>query len=176
MHKDDELAPAIEAAEKLVNDLYKHVGKALKSQCDKKRREYMQLKEKQKAKALEFMQALDIYKPYINGFKNKDEVCMFERFGGYWVWQYPELEEKIKELEETNNCLVYAVTHEYTSFGECYDFLIVTSEEDEWVDLLYEDGGIYYAFAYCWNKDDEWCSEFGEIGLKSFGGGIARVA
>ena len=33
----------------------------------------------------------------------------------------------------------------------------------------------YYAFAYVWNKDDDFCSEFGTIGLKSFGGGIKRI-
>lgn len=33
-----------------------------------------------------------------------------------------------------------------------------------------------YAFAYVWNKDDEICSEFGTVSIKSFGGGIARIA
>ncbi len=29
---------------------------------------------------------------------------------------------------------------------------------------------------YVWNKDDERCSEFGTIGVQSFGGGIRRIA
>ena len=33
-----------------------------------------------------------------------------------------------------------------------------------------------YAFAYVWNKDDDWCSEFGSVTVQSFGGGIRRIA
>ena len=37
------------------------------------------------------------------------------------------------------------------------------------------DKNTFYAFAYVWNKDCEWCSEFGTIGVKSFGGGLKRI-
>ena len=40
-------------------------------------------------------------------------------------------------------------------------------------DMDYEGGKI--AFAYVWNKDAADCSEFGDICVKSFGGGIKRV-
>ena len=33
-----------------------------------------------------------------------------------------------------------------------------------------------YVWSYVWNKDADWCSEYGTIGVKSFGGGIARTA
>jgi hypothetical protein len=33
----------------------------------------------------------------------------------------------------------------------------------------------FYAFAYVWNKSDDWCSEFGDIVVFSFGGGIKRI-
>ena len=135
------------------------------------------IKEERKQIAISYLQQLGIYKPYINGFKAKDQkVCMFERFGGYWVYQYPELEAKIKEIEEKYDCTVYAVTHEYTAFGECYDFLLVTHYGEDAEEKIYESGGVYYPYAYVWNHTDDWCSEFGEIGVKSFGGGIARVA
>lgn len=131
--------------------------------------------ENKKIKALEYMKKLDIYKPYIDGFKDNNDVCYFEHFAGFWAWQDPELIEKIKEIEEKHNCLVYAVTHEYTDFGECYSFLIVTDYEDEWDTILTKSTrNQFYAFAYVWNKDDDWCSEFGTIGLLSFGGGITR--
>lgn len=132
--------------------------------------------EERKIKALEFMKKLDIYKPYIKGFKENDEVCFFEGFGGFWAWQDEELQSKIKELEEKYNCTVYAVTHEYTDFGELYDFLIVTDYKEEWNDLLNNVQGGYYAFAYVWNKTDDDLSEFGTISLQSFGGGIRRIA
>ena len=47
-------------------------------------------KEERKEKALEFMQKLDIYKPYIKGFEKSDNVCFFEGFAGYWAWQKEE--------------------------------------------------------------------------------------
>ena len=98
-----------------------------------------------------------------------------ENYGGFWAWQEPELIDKIKEIEEKHNCLVYAITHEYTEFGELYDFLIVTDYKEEWDNLFEKSGNHYFAFAYVWNKDDDYCSEFGTITLSSFGGGIRRI-
>ena len=132
--------------------------------------------EERKIKALEFMKKLEIYKPYIKGFNENNEVCFFEGFGGFWAWQDEELQNKIKKLEEKYNCTVYAVTHEYTDFGELYDFLIVTDYKEEWNDLLNNVQGGFYAFAYVWNKTDNDLSEFGTISLQSFGGGIRRIA
>ena len=89
-----------------------------------------------KQKALELMKTLDIYKPYIKGFEKDNNVCFFEGFGGFWAYQEPELMAKIKEFEEKHNCLVYAVTHEYLEFGECYDFLFISDYEEEWDEML----------------------------------------
>ena len=132
-------------------------------------------RENKKEKAIEILEKLGIYKPYIEGFKEENQVCFFENFGGYWVFQEPEIEAKMREIEEKHDCLVYAITHEFTEFGECYDFLIVTDYEEEWDDLIYPCmKNTYGAFAYVWNKTDEWCSEFGSIGIRCFGGGIRR--
>ena len=132
--------------------------------------------EERKIKAIEIMEKMDIYKPYIKGFRESDKVCFFERFGGYWVEQEPEIYNKMKEIEKEYNCTVYAITHEFTQFGECYSFLLVTNYKSEWKNLVVTENGTHYAFAYVWNKDDEWCSELGTVGVKSFGGGITRVA
>ena len=131
--------------------------------------------ENKKQKAIELMQQLEIYKPYIRGFEKDNKVCFFENFGGFWVYQEPELMAKIKEIEETYNILVYAVTHEYLEFGECYDFLYIPDYKEDWHEILYPAGKCFYAFAYVWNKTDDCCSEFGTIGIRSFGGGIKRV-
>ena len=132
--------------------------------------------EERKIKAIELLEKLDIYKPYIKGFRESDKVCFFERFGGYWVDQEPEIFNKMKEIEKQFNCTVYAITHEFTEFGECYSFLLVTNYKSEWKNLVVTENGTHYAFAYVWNKDDDWCSELGTVGVKSFGGGITRVA
>ena len=92
--------------------------------------------ENKKQKAIELMNKLDIYKPYIKGFKDKNSVCFYENFGGFWAYQEPELMAKIKAFEEQYNVLVYAVTHEYTEFGECYDFLYISDYEEEWDEIL----------------------------------------
>ena len=53
--------------------------------------------------------------------------------------------------------------------------LPTTPEEHD--TLLYKQSNDnYIVFAYVWNKTDDYCSEFGSIGVKSFGGGIRRVA
>lgn len=132
--------------------------------------------ENKKQKAIELMNKLDIYKPYIKEFKEHNQICFFEDFGGFWAEQEPELMTKIQEFEKEHNCLVYAVTHEFLEFGECYDFLFISDYEEDWDEMLYPQGNMYYVFAYVWNKTDDWCSEFGTIGIRSFGGGIKRVA
>lgn len=130
-----------------------------------------------KEKAQELLKKLDIYSPYIEDFMEKDWVCLFEGFGGFWAFQYPELQSKLEEIEKTSKGTVYAITHERYTFGECYSFLLVTDYEDEWDTLVEtEADGTHYAFAYVWNKTDDECSEYGTVGVRSFGGGIKRVA
>ena len=129
-----------------------------------------------KQKAIELLKEMDIYTPYIKGFQEKGMVCYFKNYGGFWIDQEPELYAKLKELEKKHNCLVYAVMHEYTEFGECYSFLLVTDYKSEWRTLMWSEGNKHSAFAYVWNKDDDWCSEFGSIMVQSFGGGIKRIA
>ena len=65
-------------------------------------------KAQRKEIALKAMKKLGIYKPYIDGFKQEDKVCFFERFGGYWLYQEPEIEAKMKELEKKYNCTVFS--------------------------------------------------------------------
>lgn len=130
-----------------------------------------------KDKAIELMKQLDIYKPYIDGFKAEDNVCFYERYIGFWVYQEPEIEAKMREIEREYKCVVYAITHELTDFGELYDFLIVPNYKEDWDNILYKQSrNEFIAYAYVWNKSDDLCSEFGSIGVKSFGGGIRRFA
>jgi hypothetical protein len=131
----------------------------------------------QKEVAIECLKALDIYKPYIRKFEKDGTVTLFERFGGYYIDEYqePELLKKIREFEAETGSIVYAVTHEMFWFGECYTFLVVSKYEEEY-EMTLEGVKNGYAFSYVWNKSDEMCSEFGDVGIRSFGGGIARIA
>lgn len=134
-------------------------------------------REEMKQEAVRIMKELDIYKPYINAFKTKKrDVCFFENFGGYYAYQEPKLQKKIEELENKYGFMVYAVTHEFTEFGELYSFLYVSKHKDNW-DYNIEKSGFrdFVVMAYVWNVDDEMCSEFGSILVTSFGGGIKRI-
>lgn len=130
----------------------------------------------QKEVAISAMKSLNIYKPYIAKFKKDGTVTLFERFGGYYIDEdnEPELLHKIKEVEAETGAIVYAVTHTITSDGEMYELLCISEHEEEWEDILdwIKKG---YVFSYVWNKSDDYGSEFGDIVVKSFGGGIARV-
>lgn len=129
----------------------------------------------QKMKAVEFLRTLDIFKPYIDGFVKNDNVCFFERFGGFWVYQEPEIEAKMRDIEEKYGCKVYAITHEKIEGDDMWSFLVVTNHQEEWDNLLVKEGNGFYAFAYTWNRSYDWGSEFGDVYVQSFGGGIRRV-
>lgn len=135
------------------------------------------LREQQKELAIELMDKLDIYKPYIKAFKDNGTITLYEQYGGYYIEETDELYKDIKGFEEREGCLVYAVTHEYTGFGECYDYLIVPKYKEDWEDLIcYSDRTKHVIFAYVVNKDEPYCSEYGDITINQFGGGLARVA
>ena len=101
---------------------------------------------------------------------------MSEMTGGVYEFsENTELQAKVNEFEAEHNALVYHVIHTMTVFGELYNFLYISDYGEEWeMDLAdIKDG---YALAYVWNKTDEWCSEFGSIGVMGQFGGIVRTA
>ena len=69
----------------------------------------------------------------------------------------------------------YHVIRTMTAFGELYSFLYISDYDEEW-DMDNEDLVDGYAMSYVWNKTNEWCSEFGSIGVRGKYGGIVRVA
>ena len=92
--------------------------------------------EEKKIEAIKALEKLGIYTPYIEEFKRDNTICYFEGYAGFWAYQDEELMKKVKEIENKYNCMVYAITHEITSFGEIYDFLIITDYKEEWSDLV----------------------------------------
>ena len=133
-------------------------------------------KQARKEQAVKYLNQLGIYAPYVKGFEERDQVCFYERYAGYWADQEPEVYNKMKAIEKEFNCTVYAITHEMMFFGECYSFLIVTNYKEEWKTLLRSNKNKHQAFAYVWNKSDDWCSELGTITVQSALGGIRRIA
>lgn len=124
-------------------------------------------------KAVGYLNRLNIFKPYIRSFKAKNrKVCFFENFAGFWDYQEPAVAAKRKEIEADGKHLVYAITHDAIDDCETWTFLIASKDEE---DLTYVKPGVFETFAYVWNKDCDWCSEYGYSYIRSFGGGIKRV-
>lgn len=141
----------------------------------------MATREQQITRAITLLETMSIYKPYVDAFKKDGTITMFENYGGFWVSEDNDIEQdlidKIKEIETKHNCVVYAVTHEIVEFGELYDLLIVQQQNDEWGYSFYDNkDGTYITFAYVYNKSIPEFSEFGDISVHSFGGGIRRIS
>lgn len=127
----------------------------------------------QKEKAMECLQQLDINN-YV--FIRSGKVPVFDSFIARNVCVHEDLPEKIAEIEKRFGCLVYAVTHECFSFGECYSMLVVSKYEEDWPHTLNRiSKNCYSAFAWVWNKTDETCSEFGSVLIGCSCGGIVRL-
>jgi hypothetical protein len=131
----------------------------------------------QKEIAIQCLEKLGIYKPYIRKFKSKQTLpCFFEHFGGFYVDQDEILYNKIKSLQDEYGVLVYAVTHEFSNLGETWSMLCISQNPDSIDDFISEyDKSRFYTYAYVWNKTYEDCSEFGDIVVQSFGGGVKRI-
>ena len=133
-------------------------------------------KEQQKELAIKCLETLDIYKPYIKKFKTDGMPCFYENFAGFWADQEPELYSKVKEVEEEHKCLVYAITHEITNYGETWSMLCIPESAEGIEDVL---GSFnqreYYAFSCVWNKSNPTFSELGDIVVMAKLGGIKRV-
>ena len=131
--------------------------------------------EEMKKEAIERMKILRLHNNVIKEFGRKDRQLNKSENGGILYWLDENEQQKVKEFEEEYGFVVYHVIHHFAEFGECYCYLYVNSDETLWredrQDL--EDG---YVFAYVYNKDNDFCSEFGSIGIRPQFGGLVRTA
>ena len=133
----------------------------------------------QKEIAIQCLKKLDIYRPYIRKFEKEDMPTFFERCAGFYLFNEPVLQAKVKEIQEDFGVLVYALTHEWFEFGECWAMLCVHESDESTVEDYVRESSkpnIFYAHAYVWNQDNDFCSEFGDILVQSCGGGLRRVS
>ena len=132
------------------------------------------MKTKQRTEALKRMELLKLHENVIDDFK---EIALLNQseHGGILYWVEGEMEKKIREWEEKTGNLVYHVIHDYTEFGELLSLLYVSTYEDEW-ETDREDIQDGYALAYVMNLTDDWCSEYGSIGIRPQWGGVVRTA
>ncbi len=131
-------------------------------------------KTKQKLEAIERMKLLNIYPNTMKEFEKEGIVNLSEN-GGFLFWLDSEQQAIVNEFEAEYDALVYHVIHSFTEFGELYSLLYVSKHEDEWKDDK-DDLKAGYPIAYVKNVDDDFCSEFGSIGIKQQFGGLVRTA
>ncbi len=131
----------------------------------------------QKEIAIQCLKRLDIYKPYIRKFEKEDMPTFFERCAGYYLFNEPVLQDKVKKVQEEYGVLVYALTHEWLEFGECWSMLCVSGSTESIDDCIMDTSqpSMFYTYAYVWNQDNDHFSEFGDIIVQSYGGGIRRL-
>ena len=133
-------------------------------------------RENKKIEAIKRMKALKLFGPCIKAFDERNEVQLSEMTGGLYEFSADaELNAKVSAFEEEYNALVYHVIHTFTEFGELYSFMCVSDYESEW-ELDNEDIADGYSMAYVWNKNDDWCSEFGSIAVREKFGGLVRIS
>ncbi len=131
-------------------------------------------KAKQKKEALERMKMLKLSDTIIREFE-KDGVINMSENGGILYWLDIDQQSIVNEFETKHDAVVYHVIHSYTEFGELYALLYVSNDEDEW-DYDKDDIKCGCVLAYVKNVTDDWCSEFGSIGVKPQYGGLVRTA
>lgn len=128
----------------------------------------------QEAEILTRMKLLKLSKECIDALFKNHKVWLSAGIGALY-----EVDEEEQELIDTfqkehPGCYVYHMIHNVFEFGECYSILYVSPDTDEWQQDK-EDIKDGYVFAYVFNNDNEWCSEFGSIAVKSQFGGLVRI-
>ena len=131
-------------------------------------------REQQKAKALQLMAQLGIEKLFRDILYN-EQFGIKEFFSE--TYEDPNVGKIIERLEERFGCLVYYVTHENTSFGECYSFLYVSKyvEDIAMQEIRSCSNNVKMALAWVENLSAPHNSEFGSIAVKKLTGCLVRV-
>lgn len=131
----------------------------------------------QKEIAIECLKKLNIYKPYIRKFEKEDMPTFFERCAGFYLFNEPVLQDKVKQVEKEYGVLVYALTHEWLVGMECWSFLCVSKSTETIEDCIMDtsQSDTFFVYAYVWNQEHDHFSEFGDIVVQSAGGGIRRL-
>lgn len=148
--------------------------------------------EQRKAKACERLQYMiknnHLCESVLEDYKNDDLLHYTERMrmgnGAlgilYWLNDAGGAPEDVvvkkDSIEKKYNVTVYAVTHEYLEFGECWDYWCITDEdveESEYFDDAFK--SYQETMAYVFNRTNPDFSEFGTIVYDVKGGGMLRV-
>ena len=125
------------------------------------------------------------YSPAIKCFKEDRDIGIFENQGGFAKSVYYELnlntgdegfydalKAEVTRFEKDTEGMVYLILVSHTGFGTLCDLFYVSQQKSEWK-YDREDLEAGYSLVYCYNMEDDMCSEFGSISYAScpsFGG------
>lgn len=128
-----------------------------------------------KEEALKRMDILKLHPNVIKEFKESGVLNYSYSVLGFLYWLTEETQARVNTFEKETGYLVYHVIENETSIGRLVTLLYVSTESNEW-EQDKQDLRDDCALAYVINVDDEVCSEFGSVGLKSVNGGVVRTA
>ena len=119
------------------------------------------------------MKRLGLHENAVKEFHDCGKLNYSER--GILYWLDEQEEAMVREWEKKTGNMVYHVIKNRMEFGLCYSFLYVSKYTEEWC----EDGDDLKEgcpMVYVKNVDDDWCSEYGRIGIAPRFGGVLRTA
>lgn len=146
---------------------------------EENKNETVNVKEEQKEVALRCMKNFKLMDQICNEFEKEGTLYYSERmnqvFDGilYWISNKPEWAQKIKELEEEYDILVYHCYYYRASYGEILDCLYVSGNEEDWEETV-EDTKDGYANIFAINLTIPEYSEFGSSIYCPKNGGISK--
>ena len=135
---------------------------------------------KQKQEALNRMKMLHLMKEVIDDFEKNDKVYYSERQNSffnatlYWLDNHQEWAQQVKEFETRTGCLVYHCQLTYTEFGKLLSLFYVDKDEENW-EQDRKDIQDREVFVKVINLDDDFCSDYGYIGIQPSMGGVTRT-
>ena len=135
--------------------------------------ENIEMRIKQELEAEARIKKLNLHPNAIKEFMEGRKLNLSEK--GILFWLNDEEEQMVRAWEDETGNIVYHVIKNNMEFGLCYSFLYVSKYEEEW-EGDNEDLNEGYPLAYVKNVDDEFCSEYGCIGIKPLFGGVIRTA
>lgn len=128
----------------------------------------------QKQEAIARLQSLYLHSNVLKDFE-EGVINVSENPYGFLYWTDEEIDQAITKFEEEFTAIVYHVNFFNSNFGKLYSFFYVSQHKEEW-EMDRKDLKEGYPIVYVYNKDDEYCSELGSIGIKVVNGGVVRTA
>lgn len=131
--------------------------------------------EKKKQEALSRMVSMHVHARTVGAFQEGKITCSEMTESALIHRELTEEEmTKIRELEKKYGCLFYYAIKSHTGIGDMLALLYVSDHEEEW-EMDRADTASNTPMAYVINCDDDYCSEFGSIGVVNVTGKLVRT-